>query len=45
MHNLLILLLLLFRIVHAAPVDQPTFEPGVLYLPDRAIALGKKKAI
>ncbi|GAN02507.1 hypothetical protein MAM1_0023c01951 [Mucor ambiguus] len=26
--------------IHAAPaVDQPTYEPGVLYLPDKAIAL------
>lgn len=34
-----LLLLLLFQIVNAAPVTEPTYEPGVLYLPDKAIML------
>ncbi|CAO0797973.1 unnamed protein product [Mucor circinelloides] len=41
-HVLLTTLILAFvtQSVHAAPaVDQPTYEPGVLYLPDKAIAL------
>lgn len=49
-HVLLTTLILAFvtQSVNAAPaVDQPTYEPGVLYLPDKAIALGipyKKKS-
>jgi hypothetical protein len=37
-------ILLLFHLfIHtsnAAPVEHPTYEPGVLYLPDKAIAVG-----
>lgn len=38
---LTLILLIVTQSCNAAPaVDQPTFEPGVLYLPDKAIALG-----
>lgn len=36
--------LLLLQLTSAAPAeDLPRYEPGVLYLPDKAIALGKIK--
>jgi predicted RNA-binding protein len=36
-----LLFYLCIQISNAAPVEHPTYEPGVLYLPDRAIAVGK----
>lgn len=45
-HLTLWILLVVAQLSNAAPAgDLPRYEPGVLYLPDKAIALGKQDKI